>query len=134
VVGDQHSETRTRHKGLQPRFACRQRCRTNQLGAAPPRKWASSHFESCQQCGGARPRARGLAARVARRLASDDADHLSCLVADCEAQTLAIMASGCMTIVVAKAIFNCVDVTRRVGRAGVLFEGSSRASIVVMPP
>jgi hypothetical protein len=63
VVGDQHRETRIRHNGPQPRFACRHRCRTNQRCAAAPRKWASSHFESCQQYDGARSGARGMAAR-----------------------------------------------------------------------
>ena len=70
MVGDQHREIRIRHNGPQPRFACRHRCRTNQRGAAAPRKRASSHFEACQQYDGARSGARGMAARVARRLLS----------------------------------------------------------------
>ena len=70
MVGDQHREIRIRHNGPQPRFACRHRCRTNHRGAAAPRKWASSHFESCQQYDGARSRARSMATRVARRLLS----------------------------------------------------------------
>ena len=62
------------------------------------------------------------------RVASGDADDLSHLVADYEAQVLAIMASGCMTVVVVEAIFNCVDLSRRKVMPGVLFEGSSRSS------
>lgn len=48
-----------------------------------PRKWASSHFESCQQCDGARSRARGMAARIARRLPLkyEGAGNVRCIVA-----------------------------------------------------
>jgi hypothetical protein len=35
------------------------------------------------------------------------------LVADYKAQALAIMASGCMTVMVDEAIINCVDLIRR---------------------
>jgi hypothetical protein len=66
-------------------------------------------------------------------IASSDADHLSNLVADYKAQALAIMAFGCMTIVVVEAIFNCVDLIRREIVPG--FYVKYRASkIVVMPP
>src|SRR5947207_13467359 len=46
VVGDQHAETRIRHNGPQPRLLADTDARTNTPGAAAPRKWASSHFES----------------------------------------------------------------------------------------
>jgi hypothetical protein len=42
-------------------------------------------------------------------MAGGDSDHLSHLVADYKAQTLAITASGCITIVLVKAIFNCAN-------------------------
>ncbi|MGA7739254.1 MAG: hypothetical protein WCB22_28025, partial [Pseudolabrys sp.] len=40
------------------------------------------------------------------------ADHLSHLVAHYKGQALAVVASGCITIVVVEAIFNCVDLIR----------------------
>src|ERR1700681_2258720 len=46
-------------------------------------------------------------------IASGDADHVSYLVVDYKAQPLAVIVSCCMTIVVVKTVFNCVDFNRR---------------------
>ena len=50
---------------------------------------------------------------AAARPSAGDADHLSRIVADHKAQAPTIMASGCTTIMVVEAIFNCVEFIRR---------------------
>jgi hypothetical protein len=56
-------------------------------------------------------------------IASGDADNLSHLVTDYEAQILPIMASGCITIVIVKVMFNCIDLSRREVMPGFYLKG-----------
>src|SRR6201992_2409862 len=57
------------------------------------------------------------------RIAGNDADHLSHIIANYKAQTLAVIASCCTGIVVVEAIFNCVDLIRREVMPGFYLNG-----------